>query len=72
MEEQEIMGFMVLTEFYTRAPVILRSDRIIEVAETNIRGTCNYHGIRKQTVGVCDGTGCECVLEVAEDEDKGG
>lgn len=34
------MGFMVLTDFHTFAPVILRSDRIIEVAETKMRGTC--------------------------------
>lgn len=34
------MGYMVLTEFDTHAPVILRSDRIIEVAEIKMRGTC--------------------------------
>lgn len=34
------MGYMVLTDFHTFAPVILRSDRIIEVAETKLRGTC--------------------------------
>ena len=34
------MGYLTLTEFDTHAPVILRSDRIIEVAETKLRGTC--------------------------------
>lgn len=34
------MGYMVLTDFHTFAPVILRTDRIIEVTETKLRGTC--------------------------------
>lgn len=38
------MGFMVLTDFHTFAPVILRTDRIIEVAETKLRGTCVVTG----------------------------
>ena len=33
------MGYLVLTDFFTHAPVILRADRIIEVAETKMRGT---------------------------------
>ena len=34
------MGYMVLTDFHTFAQVILHSDRIIEVTETKLRGTC--------------------------------
>lgn len=34
------MGYITLTEFYTRAPVILRSDKIVDVEETRRRGTC--------------------------------
>lgn len=42
--EAEVMGYLTLTDFNTFAPVILRADRIIEVTETKLRGTCVVTG----------------------------